>query len=184
MRYNSQNRLIKLPVSPYKMDRESDRYRVCQNCGKEFMAYDRSLIYCHEKCRWEFHNTNKARIREEKKLEEENEKNRLAELETISLEKSEDLKMETGKESINETDETILKSNISILESINVPVNGKEYEVEVLDSYGFQFEYYNGRSQLFNIDPSLNCHFTQVGTFRLYRVEYSRILIKNLIHKL
>ena len=52
MRYNSQNILIKPPFSPYKMDRESDRYRVCQNCGKEFMAYDRSLIYCHEKCRW------------------------------------------------------------------------------------------------------------------------------------
>ena len=182
MRYNLQNRLIKLPVSRYKMDRESDRYRVCQNCGKEFMAYDRSLIYCHEKCRWEFHNTNKARIREEKKLEEENEKNRLAELETISLEKSEDLKMETCKESINEIDETILKSNISILESLNVDVDGTEYEIEVLDSYGFQFNHYNGRGQLFNIDPSLNCHFTQVGTFRLNRVKFSKILITNLIH--
>jgi len=142
------------------------------------MAEDRSSIYCHKKCRWEFHNTNKTRIREEKKLEE------LEETVEESNKKTIESVETTIEETINETDETILKSNISILESINVPVNGKEYEVEVLDSYGFQFEYYNGRSQLFNIDPSLNCHFTQVGTFRLFRVEYSRILIKNLIHKL
>jgi hypothetical protein len=178
MRYNSQNTLVKPPFSPYKMDRLSNRYRVCFNCGREFMAEDRSSIYCHKKCRWEFHNTNKTRIREEKKLEE------LEETVEESNKKTIESVETTIEETINETDETILKSNISILESINVPVNGKEYEVEVLDSYGFQFEYYNGRSQLFNIDPSLNCHFTQVGTFRLYRVEYSRILIKNLIHKL
>ncbi len=178
MRYNSQNTLVKPPFSPDKMDRLSNRYRVCFNCGREFMAEDRSSIYCHKKCRWEFHNTNKTRIREEKKLEE------LEETVEESNKKTIESVETTIEETINETDETILKSNISILESINVPVNGKEYEVEVLDSYGFQFEYYNGRSQLFNIDPSLNCHFTQVGTFRLFRVEYSRILIKNLTHKL
>jgi hypothetical protein len=182
MRYNSQNRLIKLPVSTYKMDRESDRYRVCQNCGKEFMAYDRSLIYCHEKCRWEFHNTNKARIREEKKLEKENEKNRLAELETISAEKSEDSKMETGKESIKETDESILEMNVSILDSLQISKKGDNYNIDVLHNYGFQFSHFSGRGQLFNIDPNLNCHFIQVKNYRLYRVAFSTVLIINLIH--
>ncbi len=178
MKYNSQNTLIKPPFSPYKMDRESDRFRVCDNCGREFMAYDRSLVYCNEKCRWEYHNTNKTRIREEKKLEEleetieESNKNTIESVET------------TVEETINETDETILKSNISILESLNVAVNGTKYTVEALDSYGFQFTNYNGRGQLFNIDPIHNCHFTQVGNFRLHRVEYSKILITNLIHTL
>ena len=178
MKYNSQNTLIKPPFSPYKMDRESDRFRVCDNCGREFMAYDRSLVYCNEKCRWEYHNTNKTRIREEKKLVEleetieESNKNTIESVET------------TVEETINETDETILKSNISILESLNVAVNGTKYTVEALDSYGFQFTNYNGRGQLFNIDPIHNCHFTQVGNFRLHRVEYSKILITNLIHTL
>ena len=178
MKYNSQNTLIKPPFSPYKMDRESDRFRVCDNCGREFMAYDRSLVYCNEKCRWEYHNTNKTRIREEKKLEEleetieESNKNTIESVET------------TVEETINETDEAILKSNISILESLNVAVNGTKYTVEALDSYGFQFTNYNGRGQLFNIDPIHNCHFTQVGNFRLHRVEYSKILITNLIHTL
>lgn len=178
MKYNSQNTLIKPPFSPYKMDRESDRFRVCDNCGREFMAYDRSLVYCNEKCRWEYHNTNKTRIREEKKLEEleetieESNKNTIESVET------------TVEETINETDETILKSNISILESLNLAVKGTKYTVEALDSYGFQFTNYNGRGQLFNIDPIHNCHFTQVGNFRLHRVEYSKILITNLIHTL
>jgi hypothetical protein len=178
MKYNSQNTLIKPPFSPYKMDRESDRFRVCDNCGREFMAYDRSLVYCNEKCRWEYHNTKKNRIREEKKLEEleetieESNKNTIESVET------------TVEETINEKDETILKSNISILESLNVAVNGTKYTVEALVSYGFQFSNYNGRGQLFNIDPIHNCHFTQVGNFRLHRVEYSKILITNLIHAL
>ena len=178
MEYNSQNTLIKPPFSPYKMDRESDRFRVCNNCGREFMAYDRSLVYCHEKCRWEFHNTNKARIREEKKLGELEETNEESNKNTIESVET------TVEEMINETDETILKSNISILESLNVAVNGSKYTVEALDSYGFQFTNYNGRGQLFNIDPIHNCHFTQVGNFRLHRVEYSKILITNLIHTL
>ena len=125
--------------------------------------------------------------REEKKLQQEIKKQKLEELEE-TIEESNKNTIEsvetTIEETINETDETILKSNISILESLNIAVNGTKYTVEALDSYGFQFTNYNGRGQLFNIDPIHNCHFTQVGNFRLHRVEYSKILITNLIHTL
>lgn len=144
------------------MDKLSNRYRVCFNCGREFMAYDRSLVYCHEKCRWEFNNTKKTSIREEKKLEEENE--------------------ESSNETIQETDESILQSNLSILESLQISKKGDYYNIDVLHSYGFQFSHFSGKGQLFNIDPNLNCHFLQVKNYRLYRVAFSTILIINLIH--
>ena len=182
MRYNSQNTLIKSPFSPYKMDRLSNRYRVCFNCGREFMAEDRSSIYCHKKCRWEFHNTNKTRIREEKKLEEENEKNRLAELEAISEEKINDSNEESSNETIQDTDESILDMNVSILDSLQISKKGDYYNIDVLHNYGFQFSHFSGKGQLFNIDPNLNCHFLQVKNYRLYRVVFSTILIINLIH--
>ena len=182
MRYNSQNTLIKPPFSPYKMDKLSNRYRVCFNCGREFMAYDRSLVYCHEKCRWEFNNTKKTSIREEKKLEEENEKMRLAELEITSEEKIEVSNEESSNETIQETDESILEMNVSILDSLQISKKGDYYNIDVLHNYGFQFSHFSGKGQLFNIDPNLNCHFLQVKKYRLYRVGFSTILIINLIH--
>ena len=180
MQFNEQYIPKKPPRSIYKLNPDSDRYRICKYCDTEFMTSHRSRIFCDDKCSDEYHNALKRYDRDMKKLNDEIEKQQ-------KLEVSEELIEETietiVEETINETDEAILKSNISILESLNVAVNGTEYEVEVLDSYGFQFNHYNGRGQLFNIDPTLNCHFTQVGTFRLCRVKYSKILITNLIHK-
>jgi hypothetical protein len=180
MKYHDKKINKRPPQFLYKLNPESDRYRICKNCETELMASHRTRIFCDDKCSDEYHNALKRYDRDMKKLNEEIDKQQ-------QLEASEELIEETIEttllETIEESDETIIKSNISILESLNVDVNGTEYEVEVLDSYGFQFNHYNGRGQLFNIDPSLNCHFTQVGTFRLCRVKYSRILITNLIHK-
>ena len=167
MKYNSQNTLIKPPFSPYKMDRESDRFRVCDNCGREFMAYDRSLVYCNEKCRWEYHNTKK---------------NRLVVVETISDEKIEVSKEDSNIETIQDTDESILEMNVLILDSLQISKKGDYYNIDVLHNYGFQFSHFSAKGQLFNIDPNLNCHFLQVKNYRLFRVAFSTILIINLLH--
>jgi hypothetical protein len=181
----------KPPQSLYKLNTESDRYRICKYCATEFMVSHRSRKYCdnNNKCSNEFHNALKLYKRDVKKLNDEIEKQQ-------QLEVSEDIIEETNKdtseepietrveETINETDETILKSNISILESLNLPVKGTNYTVEALDSYGFKFSHFSGRGELFNIDSNKNCHFIQVGNFRLYRVAFSTILIINLIHTL
>ena len=182
MRYNSKNTLIKPPFSPYKMDRLSNRFRVCPNCSREFMAYDRSLIYFNEKCRWEFHNTKKTRVREDKKFEEEIEKNRHVEVKTISDEKIEVSNEESNIETIQKTDESILEMNVLILDSLQISKKGDYYNIDVLHNYGFQFSHFSARGQLFNIDPNLNCHFLQVKNYRLFRVAFSTILIINLLH--
>ncbi len=181
MQFNEQYIRKKPPQSIYKLNPDSDRYRICKYCDTEFMTSHRSRIFCDDKCSDEYHNAHKRYERDMKKLNDEIEKQQ-------KLEVSEELIEETietiVEESINETDEAILKSNISILESLNVAVNGTGYTVEALDSYGYKMSHFSGRGQLFNIDSNKNCHFLQVGNFRLCRVEYSKILITNLIHTL
>jgi hypothetical protein len=99
----------------------------------------------------EFNNTKKTSIREEKKLEEENEKMRLAELEVTSDEKIEVSNEESSNETIQETDESILESNLSILESLQISKKGDYYNIDVLHSYGFQFSHFSGKGQLFRV---------------------------------
>jgi hypothetical protein len=67
---NSKNLLTPRPKSPYRLDPNSDRYRVCPNDGVEFMAAHRSTIFCNPKCADEFHNE-KKRLAAEKQLQEE-----------------------------------------------------------------------------------------------------------------
>ena len=191
MQFHDKNITKKPPQSLYKLNTESDRYRVCKYCATEFMVSHRTRKYCdnNNKCSNEFHNALKRYKRDLKKLNDEIEKQQQLEvseeiIEETNKDTSEETIETTVEESINETDETILKSNISILECLNVSVNGTEYMVEALDSYGFKFSHFSGRGQLFNIDSNKNCHFIQVGNFRLCRVEYSKILITNLIHTL
>ena len=187
MKYHDKKINKRPPQFLYKLNPESDRYRICKNCGTELMATHRTRIYCDDKCSDEYHNAQKRYNRDMKKLNEEIEKETLE-----SLKNSNE---EIPNESINETtidetsatvvvepDETILNSNMSILESLNIHKKGSYYSIESLHSYGFKFSHYSGRGELFNIDSKHNCHFIQVGNFRLYRVSYSTLLIINLIY--
>ena len=54
--------LLKIkPVRLYRMDRESNRYRVCLNDGEEFMANDRREKHCCPECADEYHNQKKKK---------------------------------------------------------------------------------------------------------------------------
>jgi hypothetical protein len=144
----------------YRMDRESDRYRVCPNDGVEFMANDRREKHCCPECADEFHN----------------EKKRLAKLE------NEQSLIETEKV-LNEIIQQIDKDekNLQILDQLELQVNGSRFNMDYLYSIGFDFFSFNARGELYNIDPLLNCHFIQIGSYRLFRVDFSEVLIKKLI---
>jgi hypothetical protein len=188
MKYHDKKINKRPPQFLYKLNPESDRYRICKNCATELMASHRTRIFCDDKCSDEYHNAHKRYERDMKKLNDEIDKQQQLEASEELIEETNQVIIEetietTVEETINETDEAILKSNISILESLNVAENGTGYTVEALDSYGYKMSHFSGRGQLFNIDSNKNCHFLQVGNFRLCRVEYSKILITNLIHK-
>lgn len=153
--------LLKIkPVRLYRMDRESNRYRVCLNDGEEFMANDRREKHCCPECADEFNN----------------EKKRLAKIEAQqSLIETETVFNEIIQQIDNE------EKNLQILDQLQLEDNGSKFNMDYLYSIGFDLFSFNGKGALFNIDPQLNCHFIQIGSYRLFRVEFSEVLIKKII---
>jgi len=142
------------------MDKEDDRYRVCPNDGVEFMANDRREVHCCPECADEY----------------SNEKKRLAKLEQQqSLIETEIVLNDSIQQIDNE------EKNLQILDQLDVKDNGSKFNMDFLHSLGFDFFSFNGKGALFNIDPQLNCHFIQIGAYRLFRVEFSEVLIKKII---
>ena len=166
MMYHSQHLKKSAPNSYFMMDEESDRFRKCKNCGKEFMTPHRGRVYCNDFCSDEFNNRDKRWKREEASFVHDT-------MEEKAIESS---------ELILEPDEEILKNNLSILESLHITEKERCVNMDSLDSYGFKFGHFSGQGKLFNIDPSKECCFLQIGNFRLYRVDFSKVLVVNLIY--
>jgi hypothetical protein len=143
----------------YKMDRESDRYRICLNDGVEFMANDRREKHCCPECADEYNN----------------EKKRLAKLELQQTILDTENALSENIEQINNEEK-----NLKILDKLQLKELGSTYNMDYLHSIGFDFFSFNGKGPLFNIEPQLNCHFIQIGSYRLYRVEFSQVLIKKI----
>lgn len=137
-------------IGPYLMDKNSDRFRTCLNCGFEFMAKHRSTIYCCDTCADEFYNVNKRKSNS-----------------TNEVEQKPVLKKIGG-----------IEKNLMLLNQLQLEV-GKETFVDFswMEHVGFDFTCFNHRNKLFNIDPALNCHYLEFGCYRIYRVEYSLLLI-------
>ena len=143
------------------MDKESDRYRVCPNDGEEFMANDRGEVYCCPECADEYHNEKKRLAKVELK------KKSLIEKETVLKESTQQIENE--------------EKNLQILDQFDLKDNGSKFNMDFLYSLGFDFFSFNGKGILFNIDQQLNCHFIQIGSYRIFRVEFSEVLIKKII---
>ena len=166
MKFHSQHLKKSVPTSFFKLDTDSDRFRQCKNCGKQFMTPHRGRVYCNDFCSDEFNNRDKRWKREEASFVHDT-------MEEKAIENS---------ELILETDEEILKNNLSILESLNITEKERCVNIDSLAAYGYKFAHFSGQGKLFNIDPSKECCFLQIGNFRLYRVDFSKVLVVNLIH--
>jgi hypothetical protein len=155
----AKNLLKIMPIRLYKMDKKSNRYRVCPNDGEEFMANDRREVHCCPECADEY----------------SNEKKRLAKLEQQqSLIETEIVLNDSIQQIDNE------EKNLQILDQLDVKDNGSKFNMDFLSSIGFDFFSYAEKEALYNIDPQLNCHFIQIGTYRLFRVEITEVLIKKI----
>lgn len=166
---NSKNLLTQRKKSPYKMDPNSDRYRKCPNDGVEFMAEHRSEKFCCAKCADEFHNDLKKKEAEEKKLVEEA-KAIIANPILPQPQVQTEAPMDKAKQ------------NVKIIDTLTIdPARGSVFNIDWLYSLGIDLAAYNGRGMLHNIDSSHNCHFLQIGNYRLFRVEFSEVLIKKII---
>ena len=122
-------------------------------------ANDRREVHCCPECADEFHNTIKKNERIAKKQKQE---------------ESEKALNEISHQLDNE------EKNLQILDQLDVKENGSQFNMDFLSSIGFDFFSYAEKEALYNIDPQLNCHFIQIGTYRLFRVEITEVLIKKI----
>lgn len=154
-KYNSRNLTWKKPKSDYKMDPDSDRYRICPNCGIEFMTDHLSRIFCGDGCADEYHNRKK----------------RDAQLNGMEAETNSPVSVVHPPNNPSSG----LVNNIKILDAL--PIDTEEGSVYHVEQFGLNLNCYSGRGQLYNINPELGCHFVQMGYYQLYRVGFSDILI-------
>lgn len=164
---NAKNLLTQRVKSAYKMDRTSIRYRKCPNDGYEFMTDNLGRIYCSDHCADEFNNQ-KKRDAENKLLEEA--KAIIASPAVPQAQSQPEVPLDKARQ------------NVKIIDTLTIdPVKGSVFNIDWLYSKGIDFSAYNGRGVLYNIDSSHNCHFIQIGNYRLFRVEFSEVLIKKII---
>lgn len=167
---NEKNLLTERVKSPYKMNKNSDRFRICPNDGVEFMANHRSRIFCTDQCADEYHNT-------KKKIDSE----LLKEVENVLEAPIPEFEQKSIIQKPHLTDDEKIKQNLRILDSLYIEnEDGILFNIETLSNSGFDFNAINGRGQLFNTGAKI-CYFLQIGYYSIYRVKFSQVLVKKII---
>jgi len=135
------------------IDKKSDYYRICEECGTEFMATDFREKFCNKECSQKYRDR-KKRIKK------------------MTL-----LPVQNVIPEINKPDsdrERILKKNISILKEYPIGKNGIVIPEKELVKKGFNFEIYHSRVS--NSDGV--GYFIEYGQFFLSREKENEILVK------
>jgi hypothetical protein len=144
----------------YLLDKTSEYYRECPQCFAEFMAHHMSQKFCSDKCGDDFNNAKKRLAH----LALDNDKSQIAQDSKATLP--------------SQIDQTPLQKNLRVLRSLYIdPINGSYFHLEDLDEKGFDFTAIAGKGKLHNIPTEYNCHFVQIGEYRIFRVEFSTVLI-------
>lgn len=167
-----------------ELDPLSDRYRVCPYCRKPHMVRNKGRDFCSDRCADQHYN---ARRRLMKQAEP---KNAVAIVQEVAVEPETAAQPQIQTVEIvqpkasqptpqeKESGDSVYERNIQILDSLKVRIpEGTSYQIDALTKGGFDFNAYSGRGALYNIDPKLNCHFILYGTYRIYRVDFSHVLI-------
>ncbi|MBK9283516.1 MAG: hypothetical protein IPM51_04270 [Sphingobacteriaceae bacterium] len=179
--------------SALAVDTTSPFYRVCpySSCNKPFMYTRSDQKYCSRKCQNDDYNkfrltrkntggpppessadNNSSPLIVEDALKEINEPKQTEQLpESVPNEQI----------SIEDPKELIYKMNIKFLNSL---VLNKYNEIilhtEVMMDNKFDFTCSSGRSPLHNIESKYNCHFLVFGKYRVYRIDFDKLLIKKI----
>ena len=155
----AKNLLKIMPIRLYKMDKKSNRYRVCPNDGEEFMANDRTEKHCCPECADEFHNTKKKIA----KLKEKN----LSEIDIVLNEIIEQRNM--------------IKKNLLVLDNLELDKIGSVFNLDYLFSLGFDSFLYNWKTSIFFKDKTTKRYYFQFENYRIFSVGFSEVLIKKII---
>ncbi len=132
-----------------KIDPESEYYRVCPECKREFIADHLSMKFCHNRCRDHYHN----RIKRDERIEEGSKQVQVSEAEKLRQE---------------------LEANIKILEGLDINPKGTNFHLVDLAEKGFVFAAYGARVPL---DPSGQPAYLKYGPYNIYLINLELIKI-------
>lgn len=152
------------------MNKNSDRFRICPNDGVEFMTNHRSRIFCSDQCADEYHN-----------LKKKNDSELMQEVENASKAPIPELEQKPISQNVILSNDEKIKQNLRILDSLELDFeDGSHFNINLLIENGFDFYAFDGKGQLYNTG-SQKCYFLQIRNYRIYRVEYSKVLIKKIM---
>lgn len=175
-----------LELHTIELDPLSDRYRVCPNCGSPHMVKNRGRDFCSDRCADQHYNAHRRLMKqaEPKHVVETTPEVAPPPAEApVAIASPETLSASTPETMLStqveqESADTVYEQNIKLLEGLSIRIpNGTTYLVDDLARSGFDFSAYSGKGVLHNIDTALNCHFLLYGKYRIYRVDYSHVLI-------
>ena len=141
------------------IDKTSEFYRKCPQCEQEFMAEHMNRQFCSDQCGDDYNNA-KKRLAPKAKSTGIHEK--VATVNTLF-----------------NAEPTIQNQNLEILRNLLKPNEENWFELHELDNLGFNFSGFSGKGKLYNIADEYKSHFIPIGEFRIYRVGFSTVLIKN-----
>ncbi|MGZ4056397.1 MAG: hypothetical protein ACXVPU_12290 [Bacteroidia bacterium] len=159
--------------SVFKLDRTSNRFRICPNCGKEHMVKHLGRDFCDDKCADDHYN-------QERRLKKQ--------AETMLSEKLIDVPVTSSLggpvENLPEVDQAwgqAMKTNLAILDNLSLdPKHGSSMSIDSLLLGGFNFTQYTMQGKNHNIPDGIQSSFLIFGDYRIYRIDYSKVLIKKI----
>lgn len=160
--------------SIYKLDRSSNRFRICPNCQKEHMVKHLGKDFCCDKCADDYYNQNR---RLKKQAEE-----------MLAQAGQDTTAVYTNGgqlENFQETDpdwNDKMRTNLSVLNALALDdKHGSVFSIDDLFSLGFCFTCYSTQGRNHNLSEGIQSSFLIFANYRIYRTDYNKVLIKKTI---
>ncbi len=164
------------------LDPLHDRYRRCKECDREFMAKNRSSVFCEDNkksCSNEFHNRIK-RLAKEAKAKMDSMEKVIIEVLLIPDDPIEPITNTITADPIIAAPivtKTATEIAIDFLDRLSInPILGTHYELKALIKYGLDFDAYSKLEKLHNTSGQECCCFI-FGKYRLYLDKTDNVLI-------
>lgn len=168
--------------SVYRLDRTSDRFRICPNpeCKKEHMVKHRGKDYCSDKCADDHYNF-KRRLdnHAEELLTKGGTVSSIADFQSVNLKKKSEDSVFVSQIPDDVWKEKMI-TNMQILNSLELDaVHGSLYGVQELLDAGFDFNVFSTQGILHNYPKKDKGQYLVYENYRAYRTLTDEILILN-----
>jgi hypothetical protein len=159
----------------FKLDRTSNRFRICPNCGTEHMVKHLGRDFCCDKCADDYYNQNRRLKKQAEAMLNEMKINTTEEI--TSPEPNNNL-----IEAIKENDlnwEAAMKVNLSVLNNLLLDdKHGSVFSIDDLISLGLNFTHHSTQGINHNTPENIQSKFLIFRNYRVYRVDYNKVLVK------